>query len=41
MTPSEVQDLMLAFSNALVERAMGAEMNMHLEHLPGRPKPSD
>lgn len=41
MTPSEVQDLMLAFNNALVGRAMATEMNMHLDHLPGQPKPSD
>jgi hypothetical protein len=26
MTPAEVQDLMLAFNKALIERAMGAEM---------------
>jgi transposase-like protein len=39
MTPSEVQDLMLAFNKALIERAMGAEMNMHLGYQPGQPKP--
>jgi putative transposase len=27
MTPTEVQDLMLAFNKALIERATGAEMN--------------
>ncbi|MCP3707680.1 IS256 family transposase, partial [Paraburkholderia sp. CNPSo 3274] len=30
MTPAEVQDLMLAFNKAVIERAMGAEMNRHL-----------
>ncbi len=30
MTPDEVQDLMLAFNKAIIERAMGAEMNMPL-----------
>jgi putative transposase len=41
MTPAEVQDLMLAFNKALIERAMGAEMNMHLGYRPGHPKPSE
>jgi putative transposase len=40
MTPAEVQDLMLAFNKALIERAMGAEMNMHLGYQPGQLKPS-
>ncbi|MGF6672511.1 transposase-like protein [Paraburkholderia sp. WSM4174] len=35
MTPTEVQDLMLAFNKAVIERAMGAEMNMHLGYPPG------
>lgn len=39
MTPGEVQDLMLAFNKALIERAMGAEMNLHLGYQPGQPKP--
>lgn len=39
MTPSEVQDLMLAFNKAVIERAMGAEMNLHLGYPPGQPKP--
>jgi transposase-like protein len=39
MTPAEVQDLMLAFNKALIERAMGAEMNMHLGYPPGQTKP--
>lgn len=39
MTPSEVQDLMLAFNKAVIERAMGAEMNRHLGYPPGQPKP--
>src|SRR6185437_12488354 len=38
MTPAEVQDLMLAFNKALIERAMGAEMNMHLGYPPGQPR---
>ncbi|WP_258193331.1 IS256 family transposase, partial [Paraburkholderia sp. BL25I1N1] len=41
MTPAEVQDLMLAFNKALIERAMGAEMNMHLGYRPGQPKPAE
>lgn len=41
MTPAEVQHLMLAFNKALIERAMGAEMNMHLGYRPGQPKPSE
>ncbi|BAN25851.1 transposase mutator type [Caballeronia insecticola] len=40
MTPAEVQDLMLAFNKALIERAMGAEMNMRLGYRPGQLKPS-
>jgi putative transposase len=40
MTPTEVQDLMLAFNKAIIERAMGAEMNMHLGYQPGQPKPA-
>ncbi|WP_407026379.1 IS256 family transposase [Burkholderia pseudomallei] len=39
MTPTEVQDLMLAFNKAVIERAMGAEMNLHLGYPPGQPKP--
>ncbi len=39
MTPAEVQDLMLAFNNAVIERAMGAEMNLHLGYPQGQPKP--
>ena len=39
MTPGEVQDLMLAFNKAVIERAMGAEMNLHLGYPPGQPKP--
>jgi hypothetical protein len=34
-TSSEVLDLMLAFNKAIIERAMGAEMNMHLGYQPG------
>jgi putative transposase len=40
MTPAQVQDLMLAFNKALIERAMGAEMNLHLGYPPGQPKPA-
>lgn len=41
MTPDEVQDLMLAFNKAVIERAMGAEMNLHLGYRAGQSKPSD
>jgi len=41
MTPSEVQDLMLAFNKAVIERAMGAEMNLHLGYKPSDAKPSE
>jgi putative transposase len=41
MTPSQVQDLMLAFNKAVIERAMGAEMNLHLGYRPGQPKPAE
>ena len=41
MTASEVQDLMLAFNKAIIERAMGAEMNMHLGYRPGEAKPPE
>jgi putative transposase len=41
MTPGQVQDLMLAFNKAIIERAMGAEMNMHLGYRPGQAKPSE
>src|SRR6202012_591518 len=37
MTPTEVQDLMLAFNKALIERAMGAGMSLHLGYRPGQP----
>ncbi len=40
MTPTEVQDLMLAFNKAVIERAMGAEMNMHLGYPSGQSKPA-
>ena len=41
MTPGAVGDLMLAFNKAVIERAMGAEMNMHLGYRPGQPKPAE
>src|ERR1700754_2703865 len=40
MTPAEVQDLMLAFNKAVIERAMGAEMNLHLGYPAGQSKPA-
>jgi putative transposase len=40
MTPAEVQDLMLAFNKALIERATSAEMNLHLGYKPGQSKPA-
>lgn len=40
MSPADVQDLMLAFNKALIERAMGAEMNLHLGYRPGESKPA-
>ncbi len=40
MTPVEVQDLMLAFSKAVIERAMGAEMNLHPGYPSGQSKPA-
>lgn len=41
MSPSQVQDLMLAFNKALIEWAMNAEMNLHLGHPPGQGKPAE
>jgi hypothetical protein len=38
MTPAEVQDFVLAFNKAVIERAMGAEINLHLGYPPGQPK---
>src|SRR6202012_2966511 len=39
MTPTQVKDLMLAFNKAVIERAMGAEMKLHLGYPPGQLKP--
>jgi len=39
MTPAEVQNLMLAFNKAVIECAMGAEMNLRLGYPPGQSKP--
>jgi putative transposase len=39
-TLSEVQDLFLSFQKAVIERAMGAEMNLHLGYRPGDQKPA-
>jgi transposase-like protein len=41
MTAGEVQDLMLAFNKAIIERAMCAEMSLHLGYKAGAPKPSE
>ncbi len=38
MPPAEVQDRMLASNKAIIERAMGAEMNLHLGYPPGQLK---
>jgi putative transposase len=40
MTPAEAQNLMLAFNKAIIERAMSAEMNLHLGYHQGEPKPT-
>jgi len=40
MTPTEVQDLFLSFQKAVIERAMGAEMNLHLGYQAGESKPA-
>jgi transposase-like protein len=41
ISPEQVQDLMLAFNKAVIERAMSAEMNLHLGYPPGDAKPTD
>lgn len=41
MSPGQVQDLMLAFNKAIIERAMNAEMNLHLGYPPGQDKPAE
>ena len=41
MTPAEVQDVMLAFRKALIERTLGAEMDHHLGYAAGEDKPED
>ena len=40
MTPTEVQELFLSFQKAVIERAMGAEMNLHLGYRAGEQKPT-
>lgn len=40
MSAGEVQDLMLAFNKAVIERAMRAEMNLHPGYAPGKAKPA-
>ena len=39
LAPKEFEDLVLAFSKALAERAMGVEMNQHLGYVSGSEKP--
>jgi transposase-like protein len=39
MSPEQVGELMLAFNKAVIERAMGAEMNLHLGYSSGDTKP--
>jgi transposase-like protein len=41
MTPGDVQDLMLALNKAVIERAMAAEMNLHLGYKTGQAKPPE
>lgn len=36
MSPSQVQDLIFAFNEAIIERAMNAEMDLHLGYPPGQ-----
>ncbi|KWF83504.1 hypothetical protein WL93_21915 [Burkholderia diffusa] len=40
MTPAEVQDLKLVFNKTVIERAMGAEMNLHPDSPSGQPESS-
>ena len=40
MSAGEVQDLMLAFNKAVIERTMKAEINLHLSYAPGKAKPA-
>jgi hypothetical protein len=39
MTPTEVQDLMLAFNKALIERSANSEMNLRPGYRASHPKP--
>ena len=39
MTPEAVQDVMMSFKKALIERALNAEMSHHLGYEAGTPKP--
>lgn len=41
MSAMEVEDLIDAFGKAIIERAMGAEMNVPLGYRPGEDKPVD
>ncbi|MGB3705913.1 MAG: transposase [Castellaniella sp.] len=40
MSAMEVEDLIDAFGRAVIERAMVAEMNVHLGYRPGEDKPA-
>jgi putative transposase len=41
MTPEAVQDVMMSFKKALIERALNAEMSHHLGYEAGAAKPAD
>ncbi len=41
MTPEAVQDVMMSFKKALIERALNAEMSHHLGYEAGTAKPAD
>src|SRR5688572_4816331 len=41
MSAEQVQDLMLALNKAVIERIMGAELNVHLGYPPGGAKPAE
>lgn len=41
MTPSAVEDIMRDFKRALIERALGAEMNHHLGYAPGEARSAE
>ena len=41
MTAEAVNDILMAFKRALIERALGAELSHHLGYLPGAAKPAE